>query len=318
MIEGLYQLYDKLFKLVAEKYPEEVLEYFLGELKKELEVTFLPYSGETVKVEFTIEDINYVTVTSKGEEYIINLECFVECSRKALHEAFIHNAFLSKKGDKVITIIFVLDDKITSEYRSYVVELESGREKLRNEFICKVVGLGDKNKLKKYKCLYPFLLKVSPEKYKDELQEVIGEDLFLRLMSVLILSRLGYSEEQAMSISGIDKQEFYKELLTVPVIKNFVEAREREKEQEKEKIIQEKEQEKEKVIQEKEQEKEKVVQELIETIGCMIEVKFGSEKYLDVLKLLNQIRDVDKLRMLRLAVLRIEEEGKLDKFIHSL
>jgi hypothetical protein len=220
-LKDIYQIWDKLFKVVGEHYPKELLDFIFQENKSpQFQGKF---EQERIVLEYQIADINF-WVNDDGVKKLLNIEPYSNWNRKAAAEAFTRNAIITKSLDyqyDVITIVVLLDVK--EETGIY----ETGFGKHENQFHFPVVNFADvKGILKKYPSLAPFLLKVDL-KYQKEVLKVIKNQKLLKYITVLILNHLGVSEEEALEMTQANLEEF-RELMEIPIMKTVLKDMEKE------------------------------------------------------------------------------------------
>lgn len=219
-MEEIHQIWDKLFKVVGEHYPEELLDFIFPEKKPKLQGKF---EQERIVLEYQIADINF-WVNENGVKKLLNIEPYSTWNRKTASEAFTRNAIITKSLNHqydVITVAVLLDTK--EEIGSY----ETTIGKHENRFHFPLVNLADvKRILKKYPPLAPFLLKVDLE-YQKEVLKVIKNQKLLKYITVLILNHLGVSEEEALKMTQANLEEF-RELMEIPIMKSVLKDMEKE------------------------------------------------------------------------------------------
>ncbi len=309
-----HQIWDKIFKLIARKYPEEILEFVLGESKKcfshfELDVS----QKENIAIEWTIDDVDYI-VWQNQEKYIINIEAFDNYDSNIAREVFLHNAFLTRHHKaQVLSIGVVLDDTVSLQEETYKVE--SGN--LLCQFCFPLVGLQEKEKIFKHRAMLPFLLKLDKENYTEKFFQAIQEEETLRLLSVIILNRKGIPLEEALKMMELNRSHFYKELLEFPAIEEFVndmvkQAMTQSKEEERRAREEER-----RAREEERKAREGELKAREETVMLALEFKFGS-KALHLLEKVGKIQDTKKLILLKQAISMAKDVEEIDKYIDSL
>jgi len=219
-LEEIHQIWDKLFKVIGEFYPEELLDFIFQEKKPKLQGKF---EQERIVLEYQIADINF-WVEENGVKKLLNIEPYSNWNRKSAAEAFTRNAIITKSLNHqydVITVVVLLDTK--EEIGIYDVSLG----KHENRFHFSLVNFADvKGILKKYPPLAPFLLKMDL-KYQKEVLKVIKNQKILKYITALILSYLGVPKEEALKMTQAKLEEI-RDLMEIPLMQDVIKDMEKE------------------------------------------------------------------------------------------
>jgi hypothetical protein len=207
------QVWDKLFKVVGDLFPNELVDF----LFQDKEIQFCnKFDQERIVLEYQIADINF-WVEEKGVKKLLNIEPYSSWNPQNAAEVFTRNGIISKSLNyeyEVISVVILLAKKKQGgRYRTSI-----GRYENKYEFpvftLAKVEEI-----LKKYPPLAPFVLKVDL-KYQEQVLEAIGSSKILKYVTVLILSKLGISQEEALQMVGAKLEEF-RELMEIPIMQEY-------------------------------------------------------------------------------------------------
>ena len=320
-----HQTWDKIFKLIARKYPREILKFVLGESQSFFSSIELDISQkENIAIEWTIDDVDYIAWRN-DKKYIINVEAFDNYDSNIAREVFLHNAFLTRHHKaNVLSIGVVLDDTVS--FQEEIYKVESGN--LVCQFSFPLVGLQEKEKIFECPAILPFLLKIDKGNYTEKLRQAIQKDETLRLLSVIILSRKGTPLEEALNMMELNKSHFYQELMEFPAIEEFVmdmvsKAREeerkiyREERKTREKLEQQLlEERKAKEEERKAREEERKAREE-EMALLALEMKFP-EKALYLLEKVKEIKDKKNLASLQQIIRMAKDIKEIEVYLDNL
>jgi len=211
----LHHLWDKLFKVVGNQFPEELLR-FVWEGKK------VKYNGhyeqDKVVIEHQIADINF-WVNDGTVKKLLNIEPYSNWDEKIPGVVFTRNGIITKSISyqfEVISIVILLEKRQIDGL--YQVSLEG---KVLNQFHFPVIDFHDIKKiLKEFPPLAPFVLKVDPS-YEKEVLQIVKGDKLLTAITILILNKLGKSQKEALEMTGAKLDDFKEALLDVPIMKDL-------------------------------------------------------------------------------------------------
>lgn len=213
--EKVEQLWDKLFKIVGDYFPEDIVEFIMPKEKIKLCGKF---EQERIVLEYQVADIN-LWIMDDGKKKLLNIEPYSTWTHAGAAEVFTRNGIITKSlsyKHEVVSVAVVLDKK--TYIGMYQTKLH---DKTINEFRFPVVSLDKAHEiLKKCPPLAPFLLKIDLA-YKDKVLQVIKDHKVLKYVTVLILNRLGYSQEEALRMAGVKHDEFKQALLDVPIMQDI-------------------------------------------------------------------------------------------------
>jgi hypothetical protein len=209
-----HSLWDKLFKIVGDRFPQELVQFICPGKRIRIEAKF---EQERVVIESQTADINF-WVLDKGIRKLLNIEPYSAWADSIPAVVFTRNGIITKSLDykhQVISVAIVLDKG--SHQGIYRVNLGS---KLGNRYQFPVVCFKDIPKiLAQYRFLAPFVLKVD-RSYQDKVIEVVKGDRILTAITVLVLNRLGLNYEEALKMTGAKLEEFRLALLEVPIMQD--------------------------------------------------------------------------------------------------
>lgn len=213
----LHHLWDKLFKVVGNQFPEDVLRFVWEGNKVKYKGH---YEQDKVVIEHQIADINFWVNDGKVKK-LLNIEPYSNWKEEIPGVVFTRNGIITKSIGhqfEVISVVVLLEKRQIKGL--YKVSLEG---KVLNEFHFPVIDFHDIKKiLKEFPVLAPFVLKVDPSYEKEVIQIVKGNKL-LTAITVLALNKLGKSQEEALKMTGATLDEFKDALLDVPIMKDLLE-----------------------------------------------------------------------------------------------
>ena len=213
---GLHQLWDKLVKVIGDRYQENFLQFIypMGKLEVCGKV-----GEETIVVEYQVSDINFKVLDS-GKEKILNIEAYSEWDDKIPVEVFTKNAIITrslKHKLEVISVVLLLDDKVR------IGKYESTLGTLTNSYQFPIVTLANAQEiLEKYPPLAPFLLKVNLAKYKNQVLSIVKDDVLLKSITASILNKLGIPKQEALQMTNLKNEELRQAFIEVPLLHDLV------------------------------------------------------------------------------------------------
>ena len=212
----MHQLWDKLFKIIGDRFTEDVLRFIYP--KKKLEVCG-KFEQERIVLEYQVSDIN-LWVKSKAGKKLLNIEPYSEWTDKLPAEVFTKNALITRSLDheyEVVTIVVLLETK--NRVCKYEPMLD---DELGNSHSFPVVSLDNVEEiLEKCPPLAPFLIKVNLKKYKDKVISAVKGNTLLKLITVFALNKMGVPQEEAIKMTGLRLEEFKQALLEVPIMQDM-------------------------------------------------------------------------------------------------
>jgi len=320
----MYQIWDKLFKLVSDYYPQDIINFIFPDKKIQIGQK---YEQEKIILQYNICDINHWIIDDDGREKLLNIEPYSQWSNNIPLYVFTRNAILTKslkfKYEVLSAVILLSKEKHIQHYATHL------GHNIINCFEFPVVTFSNDDEiLKYYKSLAPFLLKLD-SKYMPEISEIIKDDPILKYMTVLILNHLGYKIEEAIQMTGIQLQEFSKAILSIPIMQEVIKPLEKKWELEAEKNKQE--------AKKRQQEAKKREQELLkkwkseskkreqEALQNMyyffreaMEMKFGKQGILFYAKRIKKITDQSILMDIFNSIKASDSIEEIEQFIDSL
>ena len=211
---SIHQLWDKLFKIISDRFPEEIVRFVFPD--KHIELCG-KYEQEKVLLDYQVADINF-WIRDQGQSKLLNIEPYSTWADTIPAVVFTLNAIITKSlryRYEVISVVVLLEK--TAPAREYQVTLE-GQTVNRYQF--PIVSFADIDRiLQDYPCLAPFVPKLD-RNYQNKVIETVKNDGLLIAMTVLVLNRLGMASEEALKMLG-DKQEFMQALLEVPIMQDL-------------------------------------------------------------------------------------------------
>jgi hypothetical protein len=226
-----HQLWDKLFKIVGGRFPDELVQFVYPDNVLLIEGKF---EQERVVIESQTADINF-WVLDNGVRKLLNIEPYSVWADTIPAVVFTRNGIITKSLDykyQVVSVAIVLDKE--PRQGIYQVALSSG---LSNQYQFPVVCFEDIPKiLAQYRFLAPFILKVDWS-YREAVIKVVKGDRTLTAITVLVLNRLGVSQQEALKMTGAKLEDVKQALLEVPIMQDVAkEWEERGREEEKKAI----------------------------------------------------------------------------------
>jgi hypothetical protein len=210
-----HSLWDKLFKIIGNYYPEELLRFVCSSETVKYEEH---YEQEKVVLEYQIADIN-LWIRDGNVKKLLNIEPYTTWNDSIPAVVFTRNGLITKNVDyefEVLSIAVLLEK--TQREGLYQVFLEG---KALNSFRFPVISFTDIERiLKEFPPLAPLVLKVDPRYQKEVLKIVKGSKL-LKAITVLVLNKLGKSQEEALKMTGAKLEEWRDALLEVPMMKDL-------------------------------------------------------------------------------------------------
>ena len=211
----VHQLWDKLVKIIGDIYPKDLVEFvFPG---KRLNIIG-KYEQEKIVVESQISDINFL-VEDDGIEKILNIEPYAQWDDSIPGEVFTKNGVITRSLDhkkQVITVVLLLE----KESRQCVYKVTLGKQVVNQAKFPVVTFQNIEQILKRHPVLAPFVLKVNM-KYKPQVMKIIKQDKLLIAMTVMVLNRLGFTQQEALLMTEARLQEFREALLEVPIMQDI-------------------------------------------------------------------------------------------------
>jgi hypothetical protein len=210
-----HSLWDKLFKIIGNYYPEELLRFVCESEKVKYEGH---YEQEKVVIDYQIADIN-LWIRDGNVKKLLNIEPYTAWNDSIPGVVFTRNGLITKNVGYEFEVlsIAVLLEKAQRE-GLYQVFLEG---KALNSFRFPVIGFSDIERiLKEFPPLAPLVLKVDPRYQKEVLTLVKGTKL-LKAITVLVLNKLGKSQKEALKMTGATLDEWRDALLEVPIMKDL-------------------------------------------------------------------------------------------------
>jgi hypothetical protein len=213
-LEKKHQIWDKLFKVVGDYFPNELLDFLFHDTR----IQFCgKFEQERIVLEYQIADINF-WVQENGVKKLLNIEPYSSWNRQSAAEVFTRNAIISKSLDyqhDVISVVVLLDNK--EEAGTYGTSL--GNHENRYHF--PIFNIAEVEEiLKNYPPLAPFLLKVDL-KYQERVLKAVKGHKILKYVTTLILSQLGIPQEEALKMVGAKLEEF-RELMEIPIMRSLI------------------------------------------------------------------------------------------------
>ncbi len=293
----VHKIYDKIFKIVAFKYPEEFINFALKErLDADIEV-IETVEQEAVEIESIEVDV-CVKVKINNKFYMVNLEAYDKWRVYIPKEVFQRNAFLLAKYDvPVISIVYILEGEFKQSCYNVII---NENELLRFDYITLKVE-GDKEKIGKYVSLAPFLLKSKDKKSIEFVLKLVKGDRFLEAISFLLLTHLGWDEKEVTEMIGLKKADFVNDLFEMPVLREFGEKLKSEG----------------KIEGKIEGIKEGKIEGLKEGIEIALWAKFGTDG-MELYETILKIDDLDKLKMIKEVVKFSTKIEEIDDIIKKV
>jgi len=213
----LHQLWDKLFKVIGDKFPEDILRFVCPDKKLKYKGK---YEQERVVIEYQTADLNFWIMDGKVRK-LLNIEPYSNWKKEIPELVFTRNGIITKSLDykyEVISIVVLLEKK----HREGLYSVSLGKEMI-NKYHFPVIDFQDVEKIfKEFSPLAPLILKVD-RSYESKVIGLVKADKLLGAMTVLVLNRLGLSQEEALKMIGTELEEFREILLEVPIMKDVFE-----------------------------------------------------------------------------------------------
>ena len=210
----MHQLWDKLFKIIGEHFPQDIIRFVFPDRDIEFKSK---YEQEKVIIQYQIADINF-WVKEKGEKKLLNIEPYSSWHKNIARKVFTRNAIITKSLKhkvEVFSAVVVLSQKP----RQGKYEIRLGND--RNIYRFPVITFGNLEEiLQKYPPLAPLILKIEPS-YEKQVIEKVKHDRTLMAITSLVLNKLGYSQQEALTMTGLKLQEFRQALLDVPILSDL-------------------------------------------------------------------------------------------------
>lgn len=212
----LEHLWDKLFKIIGDYYPNDLVKFLFPD--REIKLCG-KYEQEKVVIEYQIADINF-WILDDGVEKLLNIEPYSSWTSSIPAVVFTRNGILTKALDykyEVISVALVL------EKRAYSGTYKVGfGKKVVNQYRFPVVSFQDiEGILKQYRFLAPFVIKVD-RTYQSRVIDIVKDDNLLKALTVLVLSRLlNLTQKEVLEIMGSKLEEFKQALLEVPIMQDL-------------------------------------------------------------------------------------------------
>ena len=208
-------LWDKLFKIIGDYYPNELVKFLFPD--KEIQLCG-KYEQEKVVIESQTADINF-WVEEQGIVKLLNIEPYSSWRGWIPSRVFTRNGIITKALNyeyQVISVVLLL------EKGSYQGCYEVSLGNQINHFLFPIVSFQDiEGILKKYRFLAPFVVKVDIS-YQDRVINIVRDDKLLKAITVLILSRLlKLSQKEVLAMIGSQLEEFRQALLEVPIMQEL-------------------------------------------------------------------------------------------------
>nr|MBP7509863.1 hypothetical protein [Prolixibacteraceae bacterium] len=163
----LHQLWDKLFKIIGDRFPNELVEFIYPGNALLIESKF---EQERVVIESQTADINF-WVLDNGVRKLLNIEPYSAWANFIPAVVFTRNGIITKSLDykyEIVSVAVILDKE--PRQGIYKVSLGYGMD---NQYQFPVVCFEDIPKiLAQYHFLAPFILKVD-RSYQDKVIKVI-------------------------------------------------------------------------------------------------------------------------------------------------
>lgn len=213
-MENQPQLWDKLFKIIGDYFPNELLDFLFHNRK----IKFCEkFEQERIVLEYQVADINFWVLDNRVKK-LLNIEPYSHWNRQTAAEVFTRNAIISKslnyKHDVISVVVLLSQKEETGKYETTVGEH-------KNHFNFPIVNFADVEEiLKKYPPLAPFVLKMDM-KYQDQVIQITNKNKILRYMTVLVLIKLGISQEEALKMTGAKLEEFKEAFMEVPLMQDL-------------------------------------------------------------------------------------------------
>ena len=95
-----WQMWDKLFKIVGENYPEQIAEFVLGDEKDICIIS--EYKEESISLQFQIGDINYVVIDmgDNNRKKVLNIEVYTRWTTEIREVVYTRNAIITRAVNK--------------------------------------------------------------------------------------------------------------------------------------------------------------------------------------------------------------------------
>lgn len=209
-----YQLWDKLFKMVGDRFPDELVQFVYPDNALIIDGKF---EQERVVIESQTADINF-WVLDNGVRKLLNIEPYSAWANTIPAVVFTRNGIITKSLDykyEIVSVAVVLD----REPRQGIHQVTLG-DGMSNHYQFPVVCFDDIPKiLAHYRFLAPFILKVD-RSYQKAVLDVVKGDGILTAITVLVLNRLGVGQEEALNMTGTKLEDFRQALLEVPIMQD--------------------------------------------------------------------------------------------------
>jgi len=218
----MHLIWDSLIKIVGDHYPYDLIRFIFPNQT----ITFdQKFEQQRFIIQSQISDINYWIIDTDGQKKLLNIEPYSYWKHYIPAHVFTKNAIITKSLNyqfEVITVVMMLSNEPFQKY--YAVHLN---QHVQNYFEFQVITLSNPDEiLKSYKALSPFLIKLDPQ-YQTKVIQVVNKDPLLKLVTAIILNHKGYSYKEAMTMSGVELNEFGKSLLSLSLVQEALKPYER-------------------------------------------------------------------------------------------